>query len=223
MVICRRLAMASVAFVLVGAAAVLAVGWWAQGRVETTVAQRIDQQVPGARAHVGISSFPFLGHLAASGTISELSVHLGDLPAGPLAFNGLHFGALTFSDVDIHVDDLRMRRDPLLHGRVMIDRIRQATVTAVLDQKTLDQSVGLPITLGDGTVGIGGLSLPAQISVRLRQITVTVPDQITLSLSAPPLDVLPCLGRVDIAPGSLRLSCAIHRLPGVLAHTSFSY
>lgn len=219
----RRLAVAFLAFAVVLAAAGLGVGWWARGRVEAIVAQRIEQQLPGSKARVGISSFPFLGHLAASGTISELSVHVSDLPAGPLSFNGIHLAALTFTDVDIHIDDLHMRRDPLLHGRVMIDRIRRATVTATLDEKTLDQSVGLPISLGAGTVGIGGLSLPADIAVDLRRITLTVPGQISLTVSAPPLDVLPCVGGVDIAPGGLKLTCVIHRLPAVLAHTSFSY
>ena len=211
------------AFVFVAALVVLGVGWWAQGRVETTVAQRIDEGLPGAKARVGIASFPFLGHLAASGTISELSVHIKNLPAGPLSFNGIHLGALAFSDVEINIDDLHMRRDPLLHRRVMIDRVREATVTATLDEKALDQSIGLPVSLGHGTVGIGGLSLPADIAVGFGRITVTVPDQITFSLPVPPLDVLPCVGRVDITPRHLKLSCAVHRLPGVLSHTSFSY
>ncbi len=223
MVVCQRLALAAVAFLVVGTAVVVGVGWWAQGRVERTVAQRIDERLPGASARVVIASFPFLGHLAASGTISELSVHLGNLPAGPLTFNGYHLGAVDFSDVNIHINDLHMRRDPLLHRRVMIDRIRRATVTATLQERALDRSVGLPISLGYGTVGIGGLSLPADIAVQARRITITVPHQISFSLSAPPLDVLPCVGRVDITPGSLKLVCAVDRLPGVLAHTSLSY
>lgn len=219
----HRLAVAALAFLAVAAVAVVGVGWWARGQVESAVAQRIDQQLPGAEAQVGISSFPFLAHLAASGTISELSVHVGNLPAGPLAFNGFHLASLDFSDVELHIDDLHMRRDPLLHRRVMIDGLRQATVTATLDERTLDRSIGLPITLGSGNVGIGGLSLPAYAAVQSRVITVTVPGQITFSLSAPPLEVLPCVGRVEIVPGSLKLSCSVHRLPGVLSHTSFSY
>lgn len=201
----------------------IGVGWWIRGEVERAVADRIDQQVPGANARVGISSFPFIDHLAASGTILELSVHLGQVSAGPFTYNGVHVTAVTFDDVDIHIDGLHIQREQLPHRKVVIDRIRRATVTATLGQRSLDRSVGLPLTLGEGAVGIGGLSLPATISIGSRRVTVTVPHQISLSFEPPPLKILPCVGAVVIHTGALRVSCTLDHLPPVLADTVFRF
>lgn len=187
------------------------------------MAARIEQQLPGAKVTVSIGSFPFLVHLGASGTILELSVHLSRISAGPFTYNGVHVRAMTFDDVDIHIDDLHLSRGQLLHRKVVIDQVGTATVTATLRQASLDHGVGLPITLGDGTVGIGGLSLPAAISIHSGQVTVTVPHQLTFSLTPPPLDVLPCIGRVQIEAGALRLSCSLKRLPAVLAGAVFTF
>lgn len=219
----RRLTAVAVAVVAILVTAVIGAGWWVRSRVEDTLAQRIEQQVPGSDPAVGISSFPFLVRLGTSGTIGQMSAHLKRLSAGPFRYNGVYVAPATFDDVDIRVAALRLRRRDLLHRKVVIAGLRGATVTATLLQGSLDKSVGLPVTLGHGTVGLGGLSLPAQIGVGSRQITVTVPGQLSFSLTLPPLDVFPCQGRVLIQPGALRISCRIDRLPPVLAGTSFSF
>ncbi|MBO0887235.1 MAG: hypothetical protein J2O38_07535, partial [Acidimicrobiales bacterium] len=205
------------------AAAIFGGGWWVQAKVEQRLAAYIEHRVPGSVARVDVNSFPFLGHLVVSGTVADVSVHLSRLSAGPINFNGVEVSSITFNDVDIHVHDVQLNRSQLLHRRVIIDRIRDATVTAIVRQEALDRSVGLPVTLGKGTVGIGGLALPASIAVQARQVTITVPQLLTVSLPTPALSVLPCLGRVVIAPGALLVSCSLHRLPPVLSGTSFSF
>lgn len=219
----QRLAMAALAIVALIVAAVIGAGWWVRSQVEATVAQRIDQQLPGSDPGVGISSFPFLVRLGATGTIDQMSAHLKRLSAGPFSYNGIYVAPATFNDVNIRVTALRLRRDDLFHRKVVIAGIGNVTVTATLLQSSLDKSVGLPVTLGQGTVGLGGLSLPAQISVGFRQVTVAVPGQLSFSLTLPPLEVFPCRGRVLIQPGALKISCSVDRLPPVLSGTSFTF
>ncbi|MGH3599662.1 MAG: hypothetical protein ACRDQH_05185 [Pseudonocardiaceae bacterium] len=208
--------------VLVIAGIVFGGGWWVRVRVQNTVARRIEKQLPGTTARVHISSSPFLSHLAASGTILELSAQMSGLSAGPFTFNGVRL-PLTFDDIDIHVDDLHLQRDQLFDRRVVIDRIRKVTVTAAVRQASLDKSIGLPVTLGDGTVGIGGLSVPATIALDEQRVEVKVPGLITLSLATPSFEVLPCIGTVLIVPGALELSCTLHQLPAVFSPTTFSF
>lgn len=198
-------------------------GWWVRDRVEHGVAGYLDRRLPGARAHVDIASFPFLVHLASSGSVLEVSVHLNRVSAGPLRFNAIELAPVTFSDLDIHVHDVELNRSQLLHRRVMIERIHGAEVTATIRQGALDRAVELPVTLGQGTVGVGGLALPASVAVRDREITLNVPGQIVVSVAAPALAVLPCIGRVAIVPRALRLTCSLHRLPPVLAGISASF
>ncbi len=219
----RRLTAAAVAAAALLVAVVVGAGWWVRDQVEATIAARIDHRIPGSAASVDISSFPFLARLAATGTIDRMSAHLKRVSAGPFTYNGIHVAAATFADVDIRVDGLRLRRRDLPQRKVVIAGIRQATITATLDQDSLDRSVGLPVTLGRGSVGLGGLSLPAQITVAARQVTVTVPGQLAFSLTLPPLAVFPCQGRVIVESRALQISCRADRLPPVLAGTEFSF
>lgn len=219
----RRFLVALTMAVILLAGVTLGGGWWVRTRVQHSLAGYLDHRLPGARAQVDIASFPFLVHLVASGTILEVSVHLNRVSAGPLSFNGIELAPITFSDIDIHVHDVRLSRSELLHRRVVIERIHSAEVIATIRQGALDRAIGLPVTLGQGTVGIGGLTLPATIVVRDREITLNVPNEISVTVVAPSLAVLPCIGRVAIVPGALRLTCSLQRLPPVMAGISVTF
>lgn len=112
--------------------------------MQHALAGYLDRRLPGARAHVDVASFPFLVHLATSGRVLSVAVHLNQVSAGPLSFGGFQLAPVTFSDIDIHVHDVELNRGELLHRRVVIERIHSAEVTATIRQSALDRAVGLP-------------------------------------------------------------------------------
>jgi hypothetical protein len=69
--------------VLVLLAVILAVGdVVAKDGVQSAIASRIEDRDPGSHATVTISSFPFVGRLAASGAVPSLDAVVTDLHEG---------------------------------------------------------------------------------------------------------------------------------------------
>lgn len=179
-------------------------------QVEGGIAARVDRSDPDARASVAISSFPFVGRLAVSGTISEMRVDARGVPAGPLVF----------SRVDLDLTDLRIRRSALLHGHVELVGLRSGVITADISQESVDHLTGLPITFGPGTVGVGGLQLPAQLSIHGPAVTIRLAALPSVTVTIPPLNLLPCVGGVVVVPRALQVSCRVTSLPSALAEAS---
>ncbi|MHB1535277.1 MAG: hypothetical protein ACYC1D_11860 [Acidimicrobiales bacterium] len=176
-------------------------------QVQSGIASRIDQRDPGALASVDISSFPFVGRLAVSGTIPEMRIDVTGVTAGPLVF----------SRVDLNLSYLRIRRGALLHGHVELVGLRRGVVTADISQESIDHITGLPITFGPGTVGAGGLEVPVKLSVHRSAVTFRFASLPTLTLNIPSLNLLPCVGGAAIVPGALQVSCTFTGLPAALA------
>lgn len=219
----RKLIVGALLLALLAGLLVVGGGWWIRTRVETAVADRIEQRLPGSTARVQISSFPFLVRLAASGEVLDLTAHINHLSAGPVIYNNVRLKPVDFSDIDVMVKGLHLRRDQLLHHRVTIESIRSATVTAVISQDSVDQTLRLPVVLGAGTVGIGGLSVPAKLSVRRHRMVLTSAHGFSLSFASPPADILPCSGEVNVYPGALHVSCSLHQVPSVLRPLTYAY
>lgn len=57
--------------------------------------------------------------------------------------------------------------------------------------------------------------MAATLSLRRQRMFLTAAHGFTLSFAAPPADLLPCTGQVDVYPGELHVSCGLHRLPAV--------
>src|ERR1700738_2549498 len=51
--------------------------------------RRIEAKVPGATATVNISSFPFLGRLAVSGTVPKIRAQVAHVGSGPFTFDSI--------------------------------------------------------------------------------------------------------------------------------------
>lgn len=180
--------------------------------VEGAIADHVDQQVPGAHADVRISSFPFVGRLAVSGTVPTLDAQVTGVAAGPL----------TFDRVDVYVSDLKVARGQLVHGQVALRSLRQATVVARVSQASIDQEVGLPITLGAGTVGLSGLQVSANLAVTGDRVAIQVPPLPAVSITIPVTKLLPCIGGATLEPGELVVTCTTDQLPPVLADLAAS-
>ncbi len=180
--------------------------------VEQAVAARIDDRVPGAHAQVSISSFPFVGRLATSGNVPTLHAHVIGVQAGPLALD----------TVDVVVHDVRISRGQLVRNKVQLDSIREASITAVVSQASLDHQVGLPITLGAGTVGVAGVQVPAHVAVVNNRVEIQVPPLPPISVVIPLTSLLPCIGNASVSAGLLTLTCTTDRLPPALSTVNAS-
>jgi hypothetical protein len=180
--------------------------------VQSAMSDRIESKLPGSHADVKISSFPFLGHLAASGTVPSLQADVTDVTAGDLRFDY----------VDLHITDLKVDRSKLFHGTVEPLSIARGRVVADLSQSSIDSLVHLPIHLGAGTVSAAGVSVSVDVSI-VNDAVVVAPGHglPSINVPIPVLDILPCVGSARIVPGALRLSCRFHTLPGLLSHTTF--
>lgn len=179
-------------------------------RVETTIAQRIEASDPGTTATVRISSWPFVGHLLASGTVPALRAHVVGVRAGPFPVDS----------VDLSVQDISLSRSDLLHGRVVLRSIRTATATAALSQQSIDTGTGLPVTLGAGTVGLGGVQIPARLSIVSGDLRIDISPLPTISIPLLPSSLLPCSASAVITTGELTLSCTTTTIPPSLLGTA---
>ncbi|HET9692309.1 MAG TPA: hypothetical protein VFP61_14250 [Acidimicrobiales bacterium] len=202
----RKLAALVVLGVLVGLYLVADVV--VRGRAESVVASRIEANVPGTTATVHIHSFPFTGRLAVSGSVPSLRAVVTGVRAGPFAVQS----------IDLDVEHLVVDRSKLLQGDVVPTAIGSATVTAVVTQAAIDAGIGLPVTLGDGTIGVAGVQVPARVAVTGGSITIAVAGLRTISLPLLPAALLPCslTGRVQV--GQLLLSCSAAAIPPALLH-----
>lgn len=181
-------------------------------RVQAAVAAKIESRFPGSHAVVSISSFPFVGRLAASGTVPSLQADV----------TGVAVSGLRFAAIDVAVTDLKVSRSRLVHGELEPLSIRHGQVVAEISQSALDSFSRVPVTLGAGTIGMAGVSLPARITVGTGVVTLSLSDGLaSLRVPVPALDILPCVGSAQVVPGLLRLSCSFRALPGFLAGATF--
>jgi hypothetical protein len=174
--------------------------------VERDIASHIEARVPGTSAQVQITSFPFVGRIATSGSVPTLDAEITGLKVGPFPVD----------TVDIAVHDLKVSRRDLLQGKVVLQSVRTATVTGVITQQSVDTGSGLPVTLGNGTVGLGGIQVPARISVRSDDLTVSVAPLPTLTVPLLPAALLPCTATATISAGRITLACTTSTIPPAL-------
>lgn len=179
--------------------------------VQAAIADRIESRSPGSTASVRITSFPFVGRIAVSGTIPELRVRVRDLQAG----------SLRFATVDLDVHQLTVDRSQLTRGSVRVTRIRAGTVVASVAQADLDRELHVGVHLGRGTVSYAGLTVSPVLSVAGDEVSVGIRGLPTVSFRVPTLEVLPCVGAATVVPGALRLSCSFRSVPGILSGQTF--
>ncbi len=182
--------------------------------VQGAIADRIESRSPGSHADVKISSFPFLGHLALSGTVPSMDADVTDVTDGDLHF----------SRIDLHVTDLEVERGQLDDGTVQPVSIERGRVVAYLSQSSVDALAHVPLRLGNGTVELDGVTAPVTLTVTDGAVVVTVAQGLpSFSVPVPDLDILPCVGAARVVPGSLHVSCRFTTLPGLLADAHFHF
>jgi hypothetical protein len=191
------------AVVVVLVVAVLVGNQIAVHHTESTIASRIEQRVPGARASVTIPSSGFLLHLASSGTIQDIHAHV----------TGVTDGELHFNSVDIAVQDLKVSRSDLVHGSVHLISLARATITGSLSVADVLQANGL-----GSLAALGGLvsGLTASVTAGSGRVQIAFGP---LTFSVPYNSLIPCVGSAHVSGGQILLTCTTTTIPPVLQTT----
>lgn len=169
---------------------------------QRAVASRLELTQPGSQVSVRMSGEPFLWFLVDKGEVKNLDVASQDY--GDLA------------SLQVHVSDLIVNRQQLLHGNLEAQSLRQLTVDATVDQSVVDQQTGVGLTLGSGTVGYRGLNVPATATISAGAVHLTLGPLPALTFTVRQLTDLGCSGTATIVPGAVQLHCVTSAVPPAL-------
>ena len=174
---------------------------------EEQIAERVAaaEGVQG-QAEVEITSFPFVGRVLASGTVTDLSVSVDEVQAE----------RVRFAAVAVDLDEVRVSRSELLSDRrVVLQDVGRGRARAEMTEQELSRLIDLPVTLerGRARVRVGGQVVTATASVRDNVLRVSVAGVQAPAITIPKLPLVPCVADVELLPGRLRLSCQLDQVP----------
>ncbi|HVF14688.1 MAG TPA: hypothetical protein VM942_08820 [Acidimicrobiales bacterium] len=191
----------------------------ARGVTEDQLRQRMVSRVQASGSEVdgpaaaSISSFPFLGRLLVSGTISEVDVSLQDVTVR----------GVTFASVGVELRAVRIDRDTLVQDqRVALESIGRGTAVVEISGDEVSRLLGVPIVLEEGRAGVrvGGSLVTVGARVEGGSLVVEAGGISLPVIEIPPLPLIACLEGAEILPGRLRLTCQVDRVPIELAGRS---
>jgi hypothetical protein len=184
-------------------------GYFARHYAEQQLAKRIEQSVPGSKAKVHISSFPFLGRLAFQGRVARLTAEV----------TGVVAGTVHFSRIDLDVDDINVNRSDLVHHhQVVIESISKGVASAFVSQQEIDRLTKLPVKLSAGRVEVtvAGVDIGVKASLDAGTLHFMAGVGPSISIPVPTLPVLPCATSVAVLPGQLEIRCVTDTVPAAL-------
>lgn len=161
---------------------------------------------PAGPTTARIESFPFLGRLLTSGSVSHVRISAGEVSAE----------RLTFARVSLDLEDVTFDRTSLFSERkVVLEALRRGTAVAEMTQDRLSELLGVAVTLepGRARVRVAGQLVTATASVIDNTLRLTVAGLSVPALRVPRTSLLPCVGQAEILAGRLRLSCQVDALP----------
>lgn len=160
-------------------------------------------------ASADITAFPFLGRLAASGSVPKVRVRVDRPRAGPLRL----------TSVVVEASGVALDRGRLASGRVRVEGIDGGSVAVVLGADALSDVLDVPVTVGDGRVGVGvaGATVTADAEVAEGALVLRVAGLPALRVPIPRTELVPCAVTALAVEGDrLRLSCEVDELPAPL-------
>ena len=174
---------------------------------EEQIAERV-AATEGVRgqAKVEITSFPFLGRLLASGTVTDLAVSVDEVQAE----------RVRFATVAVDLEEVRVSRSELLsERRVVLQDVGRGRARAEMTEQELSRLLDLPVTLerDRARVRVAGQVVTATASMRDNVLRVSVAGVQAPAITIPKLPLVPCVADVELLPGRLRLSCQLHQVP----------
>jgi hypothetical protein len=199
------LVLALLAVLAVGADLVL------KNRAEGELASQVEARVPGTTGvRAKISSFPFVGRLLVSGTVSEVVV---TAQHSTVADVGL-------SDIRVRVEDVEMDSGAARQGRAVVDAIGRGDVRADLREDQINSRLprGFQVHFQTGkAVVTGPVSVPAQlVATPEGAIQLRVANRSLFDLPFPKTDLLPCSPSATFVSGAVRLACTFSKVPPLL-------
>ena len=182
----------------------------------TQVAQRARQATGAASASASISGFPFLYETLVQGQVHGITVHLTDVPAGPLVLQKVDVAM-----VGIHFDKSR-----IYHQRKLrLTEMDRATATVLVSAVELSTVSGHQITVSGGSLvlNLAGRTVPATATINGGHTLVVSAGGVTVfsdDLSRSPL-VPPCSMTLQIVAAGVQATCTMAPVPpSVLAAVS---
>ena len=161
---------------------------------------------PAGAVTARIESFPFLGRLLTSGTVSRVEVSAADVTVQ----------GLTFARVAVDLRDVTFDRSRLLSDRkVVLSSLGSGVAEADVTQDQLSARLGVPITLtaGRAQVQVGGQLVTATASVTDNTLHLVVTGLSVPALAIPKLPLVPCVANAVILAGRIRLTCSVSQIP----------
>ncbi len=161
-----------------------------------------------------ISSFPFLGRLLVSGTVSQVDVSVRDLTVR----------GVTFASVGVELRAVRFDRDSLVQDRrVAIESIERGTAVVEISGDEISRLLGVTVVLerGEAKVRVGGELVGVAARIEGGSLVVEAGGLSLPAIEIPPLPLVSeCLSGTEIRPGRLRLTCVLDQVPVELAGRS---
>jgi len=177
---------------------------------ENKLEERARAKAPGASSvKADISSFPFLGRLLLSGSISNV-----ELRAERTELNSALTGA-----VEIDLRGVTLKRDALFSGSVKLEDIDSGTVAVELDTPAIGRVLKVPVTVSDGEVRvtIAGRTIAARTSTSNGVLRLQVSGFPPFELPVARTDLFNCTAaNVTVKGDVIRLSCDVDEVPPAL-------
>jgi hypothetical protein len=164
---------------------------------------------PAGATSARIESFPFLGRLLTSGSVSRIRLSAADLTVE----------GLTVAHVSLDLQDVTFDRSRLLSDRkVVLQSLGRGTAEAEVTQEQLSERLGVPVTLTAGRVQVrvAGQLVTAKASVSQNQLRLAVAGLSVPALKIPTLPLVPCVADVVVLAGRIRLTCSVDQIPAEL-------
>jgi hypothetical protein len=174
---------------------------------EDELRQRVVARVhPEGPVSARVSSFPFLGRLLVSGTISRVEVSVRDLTVR----------GVTFASVGVDLRSVRIERDALVQDRLVALRsIGHGTAVAEISGDEVSRLLGVPVVLEEGRarVRVGGTLVDVSAEMEGNTLRVRAGGVSLPAIEIPPLPLVSCVSGAEILPGRLRLTCDVDQVP----------
>ncbi|HUR18285.1 MAG TPA: DUF2993 domain-containing protein [Acidimicrobiales bacterium] len=188
----------------------LAVDQAARLFAENKLEEKAQAEVRGAgEVEAGISSFPFLGRLLLSGSVSAVEVRAER--AG--------LSDLLSAAVEVDLYGVRLDRDDLFSGKVKLRGIDTGTITVELDSTALQRVLKLPVTVAGGEVRVtlAGRAVAARAAVDAGSLVLEVAGIRTMRVPIARNGLVSCTAAdLEVTGGIIRLTCEVDEVPPAL-------
>ena len=181
----------------------------ARTAAQDQLANRAQKATDAQAASATIYSFPFLFRLLVEGSVSQIDLHLSDVPVGPLRL----------SAVDLVAHGTTIDRAALFsQHKIRVLTIDSAKATVVVTAAELSSAVGMPMALPGGgriEMEVSGIFVPASVQFLNGDVLqVRAAGALVLSedLSQSPL-VPPCALALTVREDKITASCRIQPVP----------